>query len=245
MSEPGEAYLTLGTGTRAVAPREIAGQEFGVDEPFGDSTAGEEHARQQGPDAAAGAEVVSLGWTLLQKANDSAEFGGTIGALGQALGAAGVDRGVVANADGADPLVPGEPIHREAALALADESGAVPCGRVDNLLLATDPAAPFGVRLDEPTVLEAVARCSTPGSVVLVEASDLRRALTFRSRATPELAAAARDAALRSTDSLVAGLLDTARPRSVTPSWSSRPTTQPDPGLGVLGIRAKEFPPDC
>ena len=57
--------------------------------------------------------------------------GGTIGLLGESLEEARVGRGVVANADGADPLVPGEPIHREAALALAATS-----------LAATAPTTP-------------------------------------------------------------------------------------------------------
>ena len=156
--------------------------------------------------------MVSLGWTLLGEANEGAEFGGTIGALGQALEDASVERGVVANADGADPLVPGEPIHREAALALADATGATACGQVGPVLLETDDAAPFGVRLDQAAVLEAFDRCSTPGSVVLVEASDLRRALAFRPRATPELADEARRRALASTDALAGAILERARP---------------------------------
>lgn len=240
VSQPGEAYLTLGAGTRAVAPKELAGLAFQADEAFGLTTAGDEHARQQG--TSTDAQVVSLGWTLLVGENEAAEFGGTIGALGQALDDAGVARGVVANADGADPLVPGEPIHREAALALADASGAVPCGQVGSVLLTTDDAAPFGVRLDEDAVLDAFDRCSTPGSVVLVEASDLRRALAFRPRATPELADAARRAALASTDALAASLLtrlDLERDAVVVVA----PSTQPTPGLGVLGVRAAEMPP--
>ena len=138
------------------------------------------------------AEVVSLGWTLIEDANEGAEFGGTIGALGDALERGDVGRGVVANADGADPLVPGEPIHREAALTLADSSGATACGEVGPTILTVDDAAPFGVRLDQVAVMEAFDRCSTPDSVVMVEASDLRRALAFRPRATPELAESAR-----------------------------------------------------
>ncbi|MEQ1787327.1 MAG: hypothetical protein ABL966_09760 [Acidimicrobiales bacterium] len=240
VSQPGEAYLTMGAGTRAVAPKEVAGLSFQADEAFGLTTAGDEHARQHG--TSVDAQVVSLGWTLLVSENEAAEFGGTIGALGQALDDAGVDRGVIANADGADPLVPGEPIHREAALALADATGAVPCGQVGSVLLTTDDAAPFGVRLDEGAVLDAYDRCSTPGSVVLIEASDLRRALAFRPRATPELADAARRAALASTDALAAALLtrlDLERDAVVVVA----PSTQPTPGLGVLGVRAAEVPP--
>jgi hypothetical protein len=240
VSEPGEAYLTLGTGTRAVAPREVAGLSFQADETFGTTTAGEEYARQTGQPT--DAEVVSLGWTLLGAANEGAEFGGTIGALGQALEDSGVERGVVANADGADPLVPGDPIHREAALALADATGATACGQVGPVLLETDDTAPFGVRLDQDAVVEAFDRCSTPGSVVLVEASDLRRALAFRPRATPELADEARRRALVSTDALAGAILDELDPARDAVVVVA-PTTQPTQGLGVLGIKAAELEP--
>ena len=179
---------------------------FQADELFGPTTAGEEWVRQHG--RSTDAEVVSLGWTLIEDANEGAEFGGTIGALGDALERGDVGRGVVANADGADPLVPGEPIHREAALTLADSSGATACGEVGPTILTVDDTAPFGVRLDQVAVMEAFDRCSTPDSVVMVEASDLRRALAFRPRATPELAESARAQALASTDALAGAILE-------------------------------------
>ena len=240
VSEPGEAYLTLGTGTRAVAPREVAGMSFQADELFGPTTAGEEWVRQHG--RSTDAEVVSLGWTLIEDANEGAEFGGTIGALGDALERGDVGRGVVANADGADPLVPGEPIHREAALTLADSSGATACGEVGPTILTVDDTAPFGVRLDQVAVMEAFDRCSTPDSVVMVEASDLRRALAFRPRATPELAESARAQALASTDALAGAILERLDPERDAVVVVA-PTTQPTHGLGVLGIHASEFEP--
>jgi hypothetical protein len=240
VAQPGEAYLTLGTGTRAVAPAELAGQVFDAEEAFGAGTAADEHARQRGQDPAA--DVVALSWTLLEAENVASEFDGAIGGLGQALEDAGVHRGVVANADGADPLLPGEPIHREAALALADVTGALECGEVGPGLLASDEAAPFGVRLDQERILAAVARCSIPGSVVLVEASDLRRATAFGPRATGPRAAAARASALASTDELLAGLLDQLDPERDA-IMVVAPSTAPDPGLGVVGIRAAEHPP--
>lgn len=239
VADPGEAYLTLGTGTRAVAPRAFAGLVFDAQEPFGTGVAADEHARQQG--SSADADVVALSWALLESANDAAEFGGDIGGLGQVLADAGIDRGLVANADGSDPVVQGAPLHREAALALADSRGTVPCGAVGPGLLESADAAPFGVRLDAEVVRATVDRCSTHGSVVLVEASDLRRALSFRSRATPELAEVARQQALASTDRMLAALLeqvDPARDAVVVVA----PTTQPDQGLGVLAIRAAEHP---
>jgi hypothetical protein len=240
VADPGEAYLTLGTGTRAVASKEVAGLAFQADEGFGPGSAAEEHARQQG--VSDDAQVVSLAWALLADENEAAEFGGEIGALGQALADADVQRGVVGNADGADPLVPGEPLHREVALALADEVGGVPCGQVSSVLLASDDVAPFGVRLDPAAVLEAADRCLSDRSVVLVEASDLRRALAFEARSTDELADEARRQALQHTDQLVADLLerlDAERDAVMVVA----PSTKPDPGLGVVGVRAAELSP--
>jgi hypothetical protein len=240
VAEPGEAYLTLGAGTRAEAPPELGGLAYDGDEPFGAGTAADEHARQQGRELAGDVTVSS--WHLLDAANDDSEFGGEIGTLGQALDDAGIARGVVANADAVDPLLPAEPAHRDAALALADATGAVGCGAVGEELLEADPGSPFGVRLDLDAVVAQVARCSTAGSVVLVEASDLRRAAAFRSRATAERGDAAWSAALESTDRLVASLverLDPGRDALVVLA----PTTSPEPGLGVFGIRAAEHPP--
>jgi hypothetical protein len=153
-----------------------------------------------------------------------------------------VEPGVIANADGADPLLPGEPIHREAALAMADEAGATSCGQVSPLLLVTDDAAPFGVRLDREAVMEAFDRCSGPASVVLVEASDLRRAVSFRPRATPELSEEARREALASTDALAGDIIDRLDPERDAIVVVA-PSTQPTQGLGVLGIKAPELEP--
>lgn len=241
VAEPGEAYLTLGAGTRAVAPPLLAGLAYEGDEPIGLGTAAEEYARQQGRALREGGVAV-LSWPLLLQRNAAAEFDATLGALGQALADASVHRGVVGNADADDPLETEEPTRRrELVAALADQSGSVPCGAVGPDLLEEDPTAPFGVRLDQDAVVAGVARCSTAGSVVLVEASDLRRATAFQDRTAAPLADAARSEALARTDALVAALLthlDPERDAVVVVA----PTTDPEPGLGVLGIRAEELP---
>ena len=102
---PAEAYLTFGSGTRAVAKPALGGLAYDADEPFGPGTVADEHARQQGTPVEG--DVTTLSWILLDRANDDSEFGAGIGALGQALEDAGVGRGVVANADGTDPLLGG------------------------------------------------------------------------------------------------------------------------------------------
>ncbi len=241
ITQPGEAYLTMGAGSRALAPPSMAGLAFGGDEPMGVGTAAEEYARQQGVALPAGGVTV-LSWPLLISENAGAEFDATLGTLGQALADAGVARGVVGNADMADPLVGGGLVRgREAASVMADRSGSVPCGAVGSDLLTTDPVAPYGQRLDPNAVIEAVTGCSTPRSVVLVEASDLRRATAFEDHTVPALAQAATREALIRTDALVAALLPLYEQRDAI--MVVAPTTGRQPGLGVLGIRAPGFGP--
>ena len=242
VARPGEAYLTLGSGTRAVAAEDLAGAAFGAREPTGVDSAAEEYARQSGEALPEGG-LADLSWPLLIADNAKAEFDPTLGFLGQALADAGVGRGVVGNADVTDPLAGGRVVFgREVVAGLADRTGAVPCGDVSTALLVEDPEAAFGTRLDEAVVVEAARRCSSDRSVVLVEASDLRRAQAFADRAAPTVAARSRAQALRSTDRLVAALLaevDTGRDAVVVVA----PTTAPELGLGVLGIRAPGYPP--
>ena len=235
----GEGYATLGAGTRAVASVDLAGLAFGREERFGIGTAADELSRQLGEPAEG--EVLHLGWHELERENRSSDFEATLGELGQALADAGIDRGVVANADGDDPLVT-EYLHREAALALADYDGVVPCGDVSSALLIDDPAAPFGRRLDAARVLDTFRRCSTPSSVVLVEASDLRRADAYGDRVPSRRDSAVRARALAATDALVGSLvadLDAQRDAVVVlaPSVASKPR------LAVLGVRAAEYEP--
>ena len=239
MARAGEAYLTLGAGTRAVAPPQLAGQVYGATEPYGAGTAAEEHARQQGA-VVGDEEVVVASWPLLVQANDAAEFAATLGVLGEALERAGVDRGVVGNAEGEDPLDPTSPSRqREVGLVLADRTGRVPCGEVSGSLLERDATAPFGVRLDQERVLAAAGACRTDRSVVVVEASDLRRAAAYAMRAAPEMAAAAWTSAFTTTDALVAGLLDDVDPERDSVLLVA-PTTRPERGLGVVALRGPQ-----
>lgn len=235
-----EGYATLGAGTRAVANRETAGMAFGPEELFGEGTAAEEAARQLG--APVDADVMSLSWRQLRSQNRGSEYDAELGTLGDALAEAGVDRGVIGNADGDDLLASDNALNREVALALADLDGVVPCGDVTRKILADAVAAPFGHQLDHARVVETFRRCSTARSVVLVEASDLRRADAYVRRLSSEREAEVRDAALRRTDEL-AGLLlaelDPERDAVVVLA----PSVASDPRLTVLGIRAEEYPP--
>jgi hypothetical protein len=240
-TEPAEGYATLSSGTRSVAPRAIGGLAFNRAEQFGSSEAGDEWARQHGRPAEG--EVVILSWPQLVRENEGSDFEAGVGLLGEALASAGVDRGVIGNADGVDALAPFEPPHREAAIALSDDEGIVPCGDVSRSLLVDDRGAPFGVRLDRARVLTSTARCATPRSVVLVEASDVRRATVFAQRLGGAAAERLRARALEDADDLVGELLelvDLERDAVVVVAPSVAPA---DARLTVLGVHATEYEP--
>jgi hypothetical protein len=121
--------------------------------------------------------------------------------------------------------------------------GTLPGGAVDEHLLVAAPDAPFGVRLDEGRVVDAVETEWRDRSVVLVEASDLVRAEAYRLAATEDRRGETRAAALRGADRLLGRLLrrvDPARDLVVVLG------TVPDPdraALAVVAIRAPGLAP--
>jgi hypothetical protein len=157
---------------------------------------------------------VHLGVPAIATVNDRLLYGAEVGALGSALGEAGMVGAVIGNADREAELDLGvEPLqaHREAALAVVDADGAVRSGAVGPELLTRDPDAPLGIRLDADAVVDAFDR-SADAEVVVVELSDLDRADVFRPYATRSAADAARSRALASTDELLARLLERVDP---------------------------------
>ncbi|HUF83983.1 MAG TPA: hypothetical protein VMQ81_05250 [Acidimicrobiia bacterium] len=202
----GDGYITLGAGTRAVGDGVTDGEGFGVDEAFGIDTAGGVFERRTGRSVASG--LVQLGVAEIVERNDDVLLGAEPGALGERLDDAGFRRAAIANGDGVDPTgVPPE-YRRQAVSALMDEQGILPGGRVDAGLLETDARSPYGLRLDHDGVTAAFELAWVPRSVVLVEASDLVRADTYRAFATPEQGDALVDAALRRADALFGELLE-------------------------------------
>jgi hypothetical protein len=233
-------YLALGAGSRAVGDATTAGQNLEPSEPYGDSTAGEVFARRTGrPDATA---VGALGIAGMVDANAAQPFGTVPGALGTALQRAGIARQVIANADQGELQPAADRLHREAALALINESGKVP-GTVGRDLLRPDVAAPFGLRLDPDRVVRAFAGFGDRRTVTLVEASDLARADAYRRLATPEQRVAMRKQAIAATDRMVGRLLDAVDLRRdavivVGPYHSSRQRE-----LTVFGLHAPGVAP--
>lgn len=213
-----DAYLSIGAGTRAIAPTVDVAVALDPDESYGGVRTADILRRRLGR-VPAGVAYLAVG--AARDRNESSGFGAEPGRLGDLLGKAEVDRAVIANADAAEGFVSDEPppdgaYARGAATALMGSDGIVPGGTVGRTLLTDDALAPFGRRLDHAAVLDAFDQAwSAAGrSVVLVEASDLSRATAYQARATPAQGRDLRAAALASSDALLGELvsrLDPAR----------------------------------
>lgn len=203
-----DGYVTLGAGTRSVGTEtNTDGEGFGVNEPFGDTTAGQVFERRTGRDPRGG--LVNLGIAGIVDKNKKELFDAEVGALGDKLASADWSRAVIANGDGYDPeeLPVGGYYRRQAVSGLMRSDGEVSAGAVGPELLVPDAQAPFGLRYDNEAVLRAFRDVWQQRSVVLVEASDLVREDAYRAFATPVQRDRLLTRALRSTDALIGGLL--------------------------------------
>ncbi len=191
----------------------MPGQNMEPDERYGNSTAAEVFERRNG--LALGDNIGALSMSSIITANEALPYDAEAGTLGKTLTENGVGRAVVANAD-EDELEPiADTYHREAALGIIDTTGRIPAGRVDDGLLQKDPNAPFGLRLDRDKVVDAFTKAwnQRERNVVLVEASDLARANSYRGYVSPDQRAAMRVKSLHATDKLVGRLLAEVDPK--------------------------------
>jgi hypothetical protein len=237
-----ESYATIGAGARAIGASP-AGNMFEADEQYGADTAGQVYERRTGK--AADGEIVAPEIASLLARNEPLLFGAEVGALGDTLGDHHVHRAVIANADEPEPseVTAGTQYGREAVSALMGSGGRLGGGDVGTDLLETDPSSPDGVRLDLDRVESAFTRSFTDRSVVLVEASDLLRADTYRSDVLDPHRPVVTARAIRRTDELVGRLLqhvDLTRDTVlvVSPTPSSRHN-----GLTVTGLVTPDMKP--
>jgi hypothetical protein len=206
-----DAYLSIGAGTRAIAPTVDVAVALDPDESYGGVRTADILLRRLGR-VPTGVAYLPVG--AARDRNESSGFGAQPGRLGDLLDEAGIGRAIIANADAAEGFVSDEPppdgaYARGAATALMGSDGIVPGGTVGRTLLEDDALAPFGRRLDHDAVLAAFDQAwSAPGrSVVLVEASDLSRATAYQARATPAQGRDLRATAMASSDALLGELV--------------------------------------
>jgi hypothetical protein len=244
---PTDAYLSLGAGTRALAPDVDRAVALDPDESYGGVPAAEILERRRGA-VPAGIFYLAIGAALDR--NDRSPYGAEVGTLGDVLHADGISRAVVANADAAEGFVSDEPppegaFVRSAATMLMGSNGIVPGGTVGRSLLMDDPAAPFGRRLDPDAVLTAFdeAWSADDRAVVLVEASDLSRAANYGPRATASQRTTLRAEALADSDALLGELLERVDPERDAVLVLSPVSPRTAPALGVAALRAPGVDP--
>jgi len=238
------AYLTVGAGTRSVAPAVDTSVALDEDELYDGISAQAILERRLGEDAP-GVAYIAVGAALDVNADSS--YGSEPGTLGDALADADVARAVIANADATEGFrsasrSPDRPYERSAVAALMGGDGIVPEGVVGRQLLVDDPEAPFGVRLSPDAVLGAFDASWTGErrAVVLVEASDLSRVGAYASRSTADQSRELRRDALEDADRLLGDLLE-----RVDPDRDAVLVLSPvaPGGSGIVALRAPEVAP--
>jgi hypothetical protein len=214
-TDAGDGYTTLGAGGRARGPAIDGGAAFGVDEQVegeGDGEgdpAGVVFARRTGATPPRRGVVSIVGPAIVSR-NRPLPYDTEIGALADALAEAGIERGVVANADRTDA---GQVDDRTAVLGIADHDGAVPAGEVGEQLVLPSTTAAGGLVLDQDAVVEATeAALEDQEAVVLVEASDLVRVDAVSGVTSSAQTRRQRAQALEATDELVGRLLELVDP---------------------------------
>lgn len=217
-ANPGAAYLTISAGARAASDWRVDGQQLAPDDRAAGSAAGEIFQRRMGVDPDDG--YVSLAWPSLVRRNAALPFDAELGLLADTLAESGLSAAVIGNADGTDTVAGSH--ERQVGLALANSDGVIHFGDLDVDLLASDPARPFGLRLDLDRVVERFqAYWSGPDTrdanggaaalspaVVLVEASDMARTMRYRDSVDSTRYDELWAEALQEADALVGQLLD-------------------------------------
>lgn len=167
--DPAAGYMTLGAGARALRLPAESGTVYQRDETLSGMGTVEWYRLWTGL-SPGGAAVLFPGIEAVRNVHRSADHPVTPGTLGQWLRERGYTVAAFGNAD-----LP-EGSWRPVALAIMDEQGTVPRGRVDAELLTADPELPGGRGLDEErlgSLVEAELNAGT--DLIAVEWSDLER----------------------------------------------------------------------
>lgn len=231
------AYLTMGAGTRAVAPRDAHGVALEPDELYHAEPALDVLRRRLGT-VPRGVAYLAIG--AARDVNAGSVFGAEVGSLGDALVRSGVHRSVIANGDLREGRSDDGAYGRSAVALLMGRDGLIPSGAVSRRLLVDDSDAAFGVRLDDAMVGVAFdAAWAEDRVVVAVEASDLTRAEEYGRTATPARRRALRAEALRDADDLLGQLL--ARVEDDDAVLVLSPIAPPGaPDLGIVALRTAD-----
>ncbi len=210
-------------------------------ETYDGTPAAEEFARRTGVMPRLGA-VFNLGLVSMKNLNSRLLFGSEVGALGDALADADVNRAVIANGDHGTGLEDLD-FRREASVGLMDSDGLVQMGRVGRSLLEASPEAPFGTRFNIAEVETAFERFFDDNTVVLVEASDMVRNEDAKPLSSPQQQIRLRRQAIERSDKLLGVLMDHVDPSTdavmIVAPYASGYTN----GLTVASVMAPSVEP--
>lgn len=204
----GEAYATLGAGTRVrdghAGLGTASAEALPAGAPYEGGTAAGVLARRSGL-TPTGEIVVPATPVVVRSAGE--HLSSTPGALGAALAGAGLTTAVINNADSV--ATDGSPVpYRPAAMAVVDEAGSVGTGTVDaDDLLVADPAEPYGLRADVDGYLAATVDALSRADLVVVDLGDMNRAAWNARVTSPEVAAGDRRRSLDRLDAYLADLV--------------------------------------
>lgn len=249
LTDPPEAYLTLGAGNRAgSAPwppvlLDGPGLVYGPDEQVGGEPAAAVYEEATGTDA--GGVALALNIAEIRAYNESLKYGAEVGSLAEALDGADRTIAAVGNADMVDP----QRRSRSVGLMGMTADGQLAAGSVSPNLLQPDVQSAGETRLNPEAVGEATAVALQQADVVVVELSDMERAEAV-SRADdadrPAVAAKTgqlRQRALEQSDEVLGEVLALADPKTdlvmvITPDSPGQPSQ-----LGVFAAQGPGLTP--
>jgi hypothetical protein len=218
-----EGYATLGAGARVRAGDGLA-SVFESNERIGTISANELATSRTGTASKGEIALPAMGAT--QRVNTGKFVPSLPGALGDALSAAGMKVGVVANSD--TGLLSKDPVasrSRPAAAMVVDSAGSVDVGTIGEELLEVDASSPTGVRVNEDAFVEAVLKNLEIAQLVVADPGELDRVGAVKLDTTDDQFERLRLIALQRTDRIVGRLVGSVGPETMVIITSVRPST--------------------
>lgn len=195
---PENAYATFGANDRAVGSLQ-AGYVFKAKTPLEESTAGEIFLQRTGTLAPADSLVV-LDYPRLLKNNLRSNAQTAIGALGEALTAAGNGVAVIGNADTDSP-------GREVALVLMNRAGYIQSGEVEEEINKADPKSPYGLKTDYTQLFSYAQYFMGKVDCLGVETGETSRLEKYRDLLLPNQMKKKKEEAIKDLDGFLDRLL--------------------------------------